>query len=94
MLALFLSGAGFAPAFAALYLMVSRVTDESMTAESFGWLNTAGMVGGAAGTAVAGVLSDVSGASGAFAVAALLGAACILIPVAARLRGPVPGLSR
>ena len=94
MAALFLSGAGFAPAFAALYLMVSRVTDESMTAEAFGWLNTAGLIGGAAGTVAGGVLSDLSGAAGAFTVAALLGAVCIVIPVVWRLRGPIPGLSR
>lgn len=92
--ALFLSGAGFAPAFSALYLMVSRVTDESMTAEAFGWLNTAGLIGGAAGTVAAGVLSDLSGPAGAFGVAALLGAVCIVIPAAWRLHGPIPGLSR
>ena len=56
--ALFASGLGFAPALAALYVMVSHEIAEHSTAEAFGWLNSGALVGGALGTAVGGVIVD------------------------------------
>jgi MFS family permease len=91
--ALFVSGLGFAPALAALYYMVSKVVDERAAAEAFGWLNTAALVGGAAGTAVAGVMGDVWGPAGAYAAATVLAVAAAASPAVIRLSGPIRGMS-
>lgn len=69
---LFLSGLGFAPALSALYIMVSREIEEHVATEAFGWLNSAMFVGGAIGTALAGVATEAHGFMGAVVVAALL----------------------
>jgi predicted MFS family arabinose efflux permease len=92
---LFLSGLGFAPSLAALYAMVSSALPESSTPEAFGWLNTAGLVGGAAGTAVAGVLGDALGSAGPFVAATAASAVAALLPLTPGLRPrrlpPAPG---
>ncbi|WP_280834455.1 MFS transporter [Mycolicibacterium frederiksbergense] len=91
--ALFISGLGFAPAMTALYLMVStEVADHSAT-EAFGWLNSAALVGGAAGTAIAGVAADAHGATGPVVVSVLLAVAAACTPVVARIGGPLRGLT-
>ncbi|WP_273732946.1 MFS transporter [Mycolicibacterium septicum] len=91
--ALFVSGLGFAPAMSALYLMVSREIEEHSAAEAFGWLNSAALVGGAAGTALAGVAADAHGAHGAVVVSAVLATLAAGSPVVARMAGPLRGLS-
>lgn len=91
--ALFVSGLGFAPAMSALYLMVSREIPDHSATEAFGWLNSAALGGGAIGTALAGVAADTHGASGPVVVAALLAAVAAGSPIAARLAGPLRGLS-
>ena len=49
--------------------MVDRVAPAGAVTEAFAWLATALAVGGAAGSALAGVLADDSGPSAAFALA-------------------------
>ncbi|MGV0813591.1 MFS transporter [Mycolicibacterium boenickei] len=90
--ALFVSGLGFAPAMSALYLMVSREIAEHSATEAFGWLNSAALVGGAAGTAMAGVAADAHGAPGPVVVAAVLAAFAAGSPIVARMAGPLRGL--
>ncbi|OBI79157.1 MFS transporter [Mycolicibacterium fortuitum] len=91
--ALFVSGLGFAPAMSALYVMVSaEIADHSAT-EAFGWLNSAAFVGGASGTALAGVATDMHGAAGPIVVATSLACLAACSPLVARLRGPLPGLA-
>lgn len=88
---LFLSGLGFAPSLAALYAMVSGALPESSAPEAFGWLNTAGLIGAAAGTAVAGVLGDALGAPGPFVAATAASVVAAVLPVVPGLRpAPVP----
>lgn len=87
---LFLSGLGFAPSLAALYAMVSEALPESATPEAFGWLNTAGLIGGATGTAVAGTLGDAIGPAGPFVAATVASIVAALLPLAPGLR-PRPG---
>ncbi|BBY18703.1 MFS transporter [Mycolicibacterium litorale] len=90
---LFLSGLGFAPALSALYIMVSREIEEHVATEAFGWLNSAMFVGGAIGTALAGVATEAHGFMGAVVVAALLAGVAALSPIVARMAGPLHGLS-
>jgi MFS family permease len=90
--ALFVSGLGFAPALATLYLMVSRDVEERSSTEAFGWLNSGALVGGALGTAIAGVAADGRGAAGPIVVAVLFGLAAVISPLVARARGPLTGL--
>jgi MFS family permease len=91
--ALFVAGFGFAPAMAVLYHAVSRGVAESAAAEAFGWLNTGALAGGAAGTAVSGVLNDAWGPIGSYAVALALAVGAAVSPLLARLAGPVRGFS-
>jgi MFS family permease len=91
--ALFVAGFGFAPAMAVLYHAVSRGVAESAAAEAFGWLNTGALAGGAAGTAVSGVLNDAWGPIGSYAVALALAVGAAVSPLVARLAGPVRGFS-
>lgn len=92
--ALFLSGLGFAPAMSVLYIMVSTEIAEKDATEAFGWLNSGALVGGALGTAVAGIATDVYGAIGPIVFAALLAAAASATPLVTRATGPLPGLGR
>ena len=89
---LFASGLGFAPALSALYLLVSRAVDENASTEAFGWLNSGALVGGAVGTATAGLAADAHGFGGAVVVSVALATLAALSPVLARVGGPVVGL--
>ncbi|MBU8816622.1 MFS transporter [Mycolicibacterium goodii] len=91
--ALFFSGLGFAPAMSALYLFVSREVAEHSATEAFGWLNSGALVGGAVGTASAGVATEAHGSIGAVVVAALLAAVAACCPLVARAAGPIGGLT-
>jgi MFS family permease len=82
--AFFLSGVGFAPAMATLHFAVSQRVSPGSAAEAFGWLMTAGTIGAAMGTLLAGRLVDSFGANGGYAAAAILAAAAV----------PLPGFSR
>lgn len=92
--ALFASGLGFAPALSALYAMVSHRVDPELATEAFGWLNSGALVGGAAGTALAGVATDAHGVAGAVSVAVCLALVAAASPLAARVAGPLEGLSQ
>lgn len=89
---LFLSGLGFAPALSALYIMVSQEIEEHVATEAFGWLNSAMFVGGAIGTALAGVATEAHGFMGAVVVAAVLALLTAVSPLIARMTGPLDGL--
>ena len=89
---LFASGLGFAPALSALYLLVSRAVDENAASEAFGWLNSGALVGGAVGTATAGLAADAHGFAGAVVVSVALASLAALTPVLARVGGPLAGL--
>ena len=91
--ALFVSGLGFAPAMSALYIMVSAEIADHAATEAFGWLNSAALVGGAAGTAIAGVAADTHGAAGPIVVAVVLAVVAACSPITARLTGPLRGLA-
>jgi hypothetical protein len=78
---------------ATLYLMVSRGVEEHAATETFGWLNTGALGGGAIGTAVAGVLSDGCGPAGAFGAATVLASLAVVSPLLVRSTGPLPGLT-
>lgn len=90
--ALFVSGLGFAPAMSALYFMVSQDVDEGAATEAFGWLHSAAMVGGALGTAIAGMATDAYGASGAVVVGASFAVLAAISPLATRATGRIGGL--
>lgn len=83
---MFLSGLGYAPSLAALYAMVSESLGEGESAEAFGWLNTAGLVGGAAGTAVAGFAGQSGGSFGPFLVATAFVALAAVLPLVPGVR--------
>ncbi|WP_193045545.1 MFS transporter [Mycolicibacterium baixiangningiae] len=89
---LFMSGLGFAPALSALYIMVSGEIEEHVATEAFGWLNSAMFVGGAIGTALAGVVTEAHGFRGAIVVAAVLALLTAVSPIIARMTGPLDGL--
>jgi MFS family permease len=91
--ALFASGFGFAPALATIYTMVSRGVEEHAATETFGWLNTGGLAGGAIGTAIAGIAGDASGPIGAYVVATALALIAVVSPLLVRLSGPIHGLT-
>jgi MFS family permease len=84
MVALFFAGFGFAPAMSNLYLAASQAVEPHAAAEAFGWLNTAALVGAAAGTALAGFAQDAFGGAGPFLTATALAAAAVLSPVIIR----------
>jgi MFS family permease len=92
--AIFVSGVGFAPAMSALYLMVSREIDEHVATEAFGWISSATIVGGAIGTAVAGIATDGHGPRGALVVSAAMAMLAAVSPIIARAFGPLPGLGK
>jgi MFS family permease len=91
--ALFAAGFGFAPAMAALYHAVSRGVEEHAAAEAFGWLNTGALAGGAAGTALSGVVNDSWGPAASYVLATVLAIGAAASPLIARLAGPVRGFS-
>jgi predicted MFS family arabinose efflux permease len=80
-IALLIAGTALAPTFASAYAMVDRVAPAGSVTEAFAWLATALAVGGAAGSALAGVLADRSGPSDAFVLAGAAGIAAALTTV-------------
>jgi MFS family permease len=85
---LFIAGLGIAPALAVMFSIVSASVKFSDTAEAYGWVGTGQLIGAAIGSAAAGFLIDLNGASGAFWVGigfALLG---VLVPVIFRRAHP------
>jgi predicted MFS family arabinose efflux permease len=66
---LFIAGIGIAPALAVLFAMTSASVKFSDTAEAYGWIGTGQLIGGAAGSAIAGFLIDGTGAVGAYVAA-------------------------
>ncbi|WP_435742070.1 MFS transporter [Nocardioides sp. SYSU DS0663] len=92
LVALFVSGLGFAPALAAVYYMVSNVVDQLAAAEAFGWLQTAALVGAATGTSISGVAGEAHGPVGCFVVATTLACLATVTPGLVRVRGPLAGL--
>lgn len=71
---LLLAGVGIAPALAVLFAITTASVKFSETAEAFGWAGTGQLIGAAAGSAVAGVLIDAGGPTGAYAAAAAFAA--------------------
>lgn len=78
---LLLAGAALAPAFASVYAMVERVAPAGAVTEAFAWLATAMAMGGAAGSAAAGVAADSAGPTAAFVLAGGAGVLAALAPV-------------
>lgn len=71
-IALMLSGCGLAPMVGALYERLGSMTPESVKTEVFGWMQSAGMAGGAVGSAVAGVVVEAFGVRYVWVMAAAL----------------------
>ena len=82
---LFLAGLAIAPALIMMQTIVDRVAPSGRHNEAQAWLSTSNTTGGAAGTAVAGLLIDSLGVPASFvaAVGAVL-ASCLLAVVAGR----------
>lgn len=79
--ALFLAGIGIAPALTVLFAMVSASVKFSDTAEAYGWVGTGQLIGAALGSAVAGLLIDQNGPTGAFWAATLFALVGFLVPL-------------
>jgi MFS family permease len=75
---LLIAGATIAPTESTLYAMVGQAAPAGAITEAFAWLATAMAVGGAAGSAGAGLLADRAGPSAAFALAGGAGALALL----------------
>ena len=81
--ALLISGAGIAPALAAMFAMTSSSVKFSDTAEAFGWISTGQLIGAGIGSAIAGALIDQHGAQGAFFVSAAFALVGVIVAAAA-----------
>ncbi|MCL2515590.1 MAG: MFS transporter [Microbacteriaceae bacterium] len=81
--ALLISGAGIAPALAAMFAMTSSSVKFSDTAEAFGWIGTGQLIGAGFGSAIAGFVIDGHGAQGAFWLSAAFALFGTLVPVLA-----------
>jgi predicted MFS family arabinose efflux permease len=75
---LLVAGAAIAPTFASVYAMVDRAAPTGTATEAFAWLATATAIGGALGSACAGIVADHSGAAATFALAGGAGALAVL----------------
>lgn len=82
-IALFVAGSMIAPVMAAASERLGALTTESARAEVFGWMATAGTMGMALGSAIAGPIVELAGVPGVFALATtMLGlAALALLPI-------------
>lgn len=85
---LLISGAGIAPALAAMFAMTSSSVKFSDTAEAFGWISTGQLIGAGIGSAIAGVVIDQHGAQGAFIVSAAIALVGVGVAAAAARRLP------
>lgn len=79
---LLLAGIGVAPALAVLFAITTASVKFSETAEAFGWAGTGQLIGAAAGSAVAGILIDSNGPTGAYVAAALFAAVGAIVAIA------------
>ncbi len=80
---LLISGAGIAPALAAMFAMTSSSVKFSDTAEAYGWIGTGQLIGAGLGSAIAGFLIDAHGAQGAFWVSVAFALLGFLVPAVA-----------
>jgi MFS family permease len=71
-IALLLSGLALAPTVGALYERLGAMTPDSVKTEVFGWMGSAGMAGGAVGSAVAGLVVEAFGVRYVWVMAAVL----------------------
>jgi MFS family permease len=71
-IALLLSGLALAPTVGALYERLGAMTPDSVKTEVFGWMGSAGMAGGAVGSAVAGLVVEAFGVRYVWVMAATL----------------------
>ncbi|WP_336646851.1 MFS transporter [Microbacterium sp. USHLN186] len=79
---LLLAGVGIAPALAVLFAITTASVKFSETAEAFGWAGTGQLIGAAAGSAVAGILIDQGGPTGAYLAATLFALVGLVVSVA------------
>lgn len=79
---LLLAGIGIAPALAVLFAITTASVKFSETAEAFGWAGTGQLIGAAAGSAVAGILIDQGGPSGAYLAGVIFAVAGLIVSVA------------
>jgi MFS family permease len=70
--ALLLSGCALAPTVGALYERLGAMTPDSVRTEVFGWMGSGGMVGGAVGSTVAGLVVEAFGVRYVWLMAAIL----------------------
>ena len=71
-IALLLSGCVLAPTVGALYERLGAMTPDSVRTEIFGWMGSGAMVGGAIGSAVAGLVVETFGVRYVWLLAAIL----------------------
>ena len=69
---MFAAGTVLAPAVGALFERLGALTPDSVRTEVFGWMNGLAMLGGAAGSALAGVVVELAGVPWVLAIAAVL----------------------
>jgi len=81
--ALLISGAGIAPALAAMFAMTSSSVKFSDTAEAFGWIGTGQLIGAGFGSAIAGFVIDGHGAQAAFWLSASIALVGAVVPAVA-----------
>lgn len=79
---LLLAGIGIAPALAVLFAITTASVKFSETAEAFGWAGTGQLIGAAAGSAVAGILIDQSGPTGAYLAGVIFAVVGLIASVA------------
>ncbi|WBQ05029.1 MFS transporter [Kribbella sp. CA-293567] len=77
-IASFLAGLALAPMVGALYERLGAMTPDSVKTEVFGWMGSAGMAGGAIGSALAGVVVEAFGVRYVWVMAAALTIAAAL----------------
>jgi MFS family permease len=83
---LFLNGVSCAPAFACVFILVERHAADGRATESFSWIASGSVTGGAVGSALGGLAVNHGGASAGFAVATASALTAIVALVAARSR--------
>lgn len=76
---LFFAGIGIAPALAVMFAITTASVKFSDTAEAFGWVGTGQLIGAAAGSAIAGILIDQSGPTGAYFAATVFAVAAVVV---------------
>lgn len=82
-IAFFVSGIGCAPVIAGSYAAVSSSVKFSQTAESYGWMGTGQLLGGAISSSIAGLAIDRIGPLGGYLTGAAFALAALLLVFAA-----------